>query len=111
MHGASPGAPVAVIAQTQFMHLCICRSLPATLTGDRRLDSVTRWRLTNIYFFPLVPILSALIGCSGVHLETWQQSTDTPPPSLWCSGAQVYAIKNVCFLNLSGSGGKLEDDW
>lgn len=62
-------------------------------------------------FFPLVPILSALIGCSGVHLETWQQSTDAPPPLLWCSGARVYAIKNVCFLNLSGSGGKLEDDW
>lgn len=111
MHGASPGAMVAVIAQTQFMHLRICKNLSVILTGDRCLDSIMRWRLMNIYFFPLVSILSALIGCLGMHLETQQQSTDTLSPSLWHSGARVDAIKNICFLNSSGSGEKLEDDW
>lgn len=51
MHSASPGAMVAVITQTQFMHLHIYKNLSVILTGDRRLDSVTRRWLTNIYFF------------------------------------------------------------
>lgn len=34
-------------------------------------------------FFPLVPILSALIGCLGMHLETWK-CTDTVV--LWDGG-------------------------
>lgn len=57
-------------------------------------------------FFPLVPILSALIGCLGMHLETRHRAL-----TLWCSEMGVGAIKNICFLNLSGSRGKLEDDW
>lgn len=56
-------------------------------------------------FFPLVPILSALIGCLGMHLETQHRAL-----TLWCSEMGVGAIKNISFLNLSGSGGKLEDD-
>lgn len=51
MHSASPGATGAVIVQTQFTHLCICKNLSVTLTGDRRLDSIMRQRLTDIYFF------------------------------------------------------------
>lgn len=46
-----------------------------------------------------------------MHLETWQQSTDMPSPSLWHSEAWVDDIKNIRFLNSSGSGGKLEEDW
>ena len=42
MHSASSGAMVAVIAETQFMHLGICKNLPAILTEDRCLDSVMR---------------------------------------------------------------------
>lgn len=56
-------------------------------------------------FFPLVPILSALIGCLGMHLETQHRAL-----TLWYSEMGVGAIKNISFLNLTGSGGKLEDD-
>lgn len=43
-----------------------------------------------------------------MHLESWQQSTDTPSPSPRHSEVRVDAIKNIFFLNLSGSGRMLE---
>lgn len=55
-------------------------------------------------FFPLVTILSALIGCLGMHLETRHRAV-----TLWCSEMGVGAIKTISFLNLSGSGEKAED--
>lgn len=90
---------VAAISQTQFMHLCICKNLPVILTGDRVLHSITRWWLTYL-FFPLVPILSALIDCLGMHLETHHRAL-----TLWCSEMGVGGCRQKHFLF------KLEWQW
>lgn len=83
MHSASPGAMGAVIVQTQFMHLCICKNLSVTLTGDRHLDSIMRQRLTNMFF---LWYLSCLL-----YLAAWECT--------WKPGGRALAC---CLLHCGG---------
>lgn len=89
---AAPGAKVAAVAQPQFMHCHICKNLSVVFLNEAAAE--------EYLFFPLVPILSALIGSLGARLGRQQQQGSTAAPSARLSEARLGAGSDQGLLKL-----------
>lgn len=89
---AAPGAKVAAVAQPQFMHCHICKNLSAVFLNEAAAE--------EYLFFPLVPILSALIGSLGVRSGRQQQQGGAAAPSARLCEARLGAGNDQGLLKL-----------